>query len=581
MNNQELAKIFEEIAELLEMDEVPFKPQAYRKAARNIKSLEQDIGLIYKERGLDGLKEIPAIGENIAEKIKEFLQSGEVKYYQALKKKKPLNVGEIIRVEGMGPKRAEILYRKLRVANLEDLEKAALEGKISCLPGFGKKTEQNILESIEFLKKSKGRVLLGDILPEANRIQEELKSLKGVKKISVVGSVRRKKATIGDIDFLIAVENTENKKTTGEIMDYFTSMPGVIKIWGKGGTRSSVKLKQGFDVDLRVVAIDSFGAALQYFTGSKEHNIATRKIAKSKGLKLNEYGLFKGNKKIAGRTEEGIYQALGMEFIPPEIRENKGEISAALKGKLPKLIEQKDIKGDFHCHSVWDGGVDTIREMANRARELGYEYLGISDHTKFLRIENGLNEKQLKEQRKEIKEINSEFESKGLKFRVLQGCEANILKHGRLDIDSDALAQLDFVIAGIHSDFGMNREQMTKRLIRAIKNPHVNIISHPTGRLLKRREEIKLDFEAVLEAARESKVALEINSSPARLDLCGEKARMAKKAGVKLAVNTDAHSKTHLNLMEFGIAQARKGWAEKEDIVNCGSLNDVLDFFKK
>jgi len=572
MKNQEIAKIFYEIAEYLKMENVAFRPYAYQKVAFNLENLEQDVEKIYKKEGLKGLEKIPGVGKHLALKIEEYLEKGKIKYYEKLKKKSPVDLGELTAVEGLGPKKIKTLYQKLGIRNVKDLEKAAKSHKIAPLFGFGEKTEKNILESIEFLKKDKGRFLLGEILPIVQEIYEELKSLKQVGKIDVVGSLRRMKETIGDIDFLIASEKPQ------KVMDFFVSLEGVEKVWGKGTTKASVRMKQGFDIDVRVVPKKSYGAALQYFTGSKEHNIAVRKIAISKRFKLNEYGLFKGKKVIAGNTEKEVYKALGMDWMPPEIRENQGEIKAALKGKLPSLVALKNIKGDLHCHSSWNGGENSILEMAKKAIELGYEYIGISDHTKFLKIEYGLDEKQLSEQRKEIDGLNKKFVKK--KFKILQGAETNILRNGLVDIKDQALKKLDYVIAGIHSSFKISQAEMTKRIIRAMKNPNINIISHPTGRILKRREEYEVDFDKILRAAKAFKVILEINAYPVRLDLNDLNIRRCKAAGVKMVINTDAHHKDQMKYMNLGVAQARRGWAEKKDIINTQALIKLLKYFK-
>lgn len=574
MRNQEIAQIFYEIADFLEMEGVTFKPYAYQKAAITLETLKEDVQDIYKRGGLKALEQIPGVGKSIAEKIEEYLKKGKIKYYQDLKKKTPVNISELTQVEGLGPKMVKVLYQKLGIRNLKDLEKAAKAGKIAPLFGFGQKTEKNILEGITFLKRSKGRFLLGDILPIVKEIEKKLGSLKEVKKISVAGSVRRRKETIGDVDFLVVSKNPK------KVMDFFVSLPGVIKVWGRGATKSSVRMQEGFDMDLRVVPEKSYGSALQYFTGSKEHNISTRKIAIDKGLKLSEYGLFKGSKQIAGKTEEEVYRALGMAWIPPEMREDQGEIEAAFKGKLPKIINYKDIKGDLHCHSKWDGGKNTILEMAEAGQKMGYQYLGIADHTQFLRIEHGLNERQLSEQRKEIEKINVKFQMSNFKFRILQGAETNILADGSIDIKDEALKKLDYAIAGIHSNFKMEKTKMTERIIKAMKNPYIKIISHPTGRILKRRDEYQIDFDKILRAAKEYKVFLEINSFPERLDLSDKNIRQAKEAGVKMVINTDSHHKDQLRFIEFGISQARRGWAEKKDIINTQPLEKLLSFFQ-
>jgi len=574
MRNQEIAKIFYGIASYLETESVAFKPYAYEKAAINLETLEEDVEEIYKKGGLKALKSLPGVGKSIAEKIEEYLKTNKIKYYEQLKKKMPFNLEEIIAVEGMGPKKAKVLYQKLGIKNIKDLEKAAKAGKIVRLFGFGEKTEKNIIEGIAFLKRSKGRFLLGEILPKAKEVYEKLKCLKEVEKIDYAGSLRRMKETIGDVDFLVVSQKPQI------VMDFFVSLPGVIKIWGKGSTKASVRMKDGFDMDIRVVPKKSYGSALQYFTGSKEHNIVTRKIAINKGLKLSEYGLFRGAKKIAGENEKEIYKKLGMEWIPPELRENQGEIEVSLAGKLPKVTDYDDIKGDLHCHSKWDGGLNSIKEMAEAAEIMGYEYVGIADHTKFLRIEHGLDEGQLSRQRKEIDRINKKFQVPSPKSQVLQGCEANILSDGSIDIKDEALKKLDFVIAGVHSSFKMEKTKMTERIIRAMKNPHVDIISHPTGRLLKRRDEYQIDFDKILKVAKETGTILEINSYPERLDLNDQNIRRAKTAGVKMVINTDSHRKDQLRFIEFGVAQARRGWAEKEDIINTQPLEKLLKFFK-
>ena len=574
MKNQEIAKIFYEIANYLEMEGVAFKPYAYQKAALTLEGLEKDVEEIYKEGGREALLKIPGIGESMAEKIEEYLKTGKIKYYEELKKKTPVNIEELMAVEGMGPKKAKVLYQKLGIRNLKDLEKAAKSHKIASLFGFGEKTEKNILEGINFLKRSKGRFLLGEILPTVKEVYQKLKSLKEVEKIDPAGSVRRMKETIGDVDFLVISKNP------GKVMDFFVRFPGIIKIWGKGSTKSSVRMREGFDMDIRVVPARSYGSALQYFTGSKEHNIATRKIAMDRNLKLSEYGLFQGPKMIAGKTEEEVYKALGMQWIPPEMRENQGEIEAALSGKLPQIIGYKDIKGDLHCHSQWDGGTNTIMEMVKAAQNMGYEYIGISDHTKFLRIEHGLDEKKLSQQRKEIDKLNTKYKILNTKFKILQGCEANILNDGSIDIRDEALKKLDYVIAGVHSNFKMPKEKMTERIINVMKNPDIDIISHPTGRILKRRDEYQIDFDKILRVAEETGTILEINSFPERLDLNAENIRRAKEAGVKMVINTDSHHKDQLRFIEFGIAQARRGWAEKEDIINTQPLEKLLKLFK-
>jgi DNA polymerase (family 10) len=478
----------------------------------------------------------------------------------------------------MGARKAKVLYQKLGIKSVKELEKAAKAHKIAPLFGFGEKTEKNILQGIEFLKVDKGRVQLGFIMPHVKEIISKLENLKETKKISVAGSTRRMKETIGDVDILVASDKPE------KINDFFVKLSGIEKVWAKGPTKSSVHLALGFDVDLRVVKEESFGSALQYFTGSKEHNVATRRIAISKGLKLNEYGVYKGQsaswRKIAGKTEEEVYKAIGLPYIEPEMREDTGEIQAGLEGKLPKLIGYKDIKGDLHCHSNWDGGENSIEQMCQAAMAMGYEYIGISDHTKFLVIENGLDEKQLLKQHEAIQKINKKFEKQKIKFRVLHGCETNILTDGSVDIKDEVLEKLDYVIAGVHSSLKMERKEMMARIEKAMRNKNIDILAHPTGRIVGQRDEYQIDFAKLLQLAKETGTILEINSS-SRLDLKDAYIKMAKKVGVKMIINTDAHEKSQLSFMEFGIGQARRGWAEKDDIINTNSVDKLLEYFKK
>ncbi|MGB9763331.1 MAG: DNA polymerase/3'-5' exonuclease PolX [Minisyncoccia bacterium] len=586
MINQEIAKLFSRLAFYLEMDDVKFKPQAYEKAALVIEALDEDLKDIYEKEKIKGLMKISGIGKSIAQKIEEYIKTGKIKEIEQYQRKYPVNLDELMGIENIGPKTIKTLYEKLKITNLKELEEAAKNGKIKNLKGFGEKSEKNILEAIEFIKRSTGRFRLDEAYYLAEDIIAQLKRIKEIDKIVVAGSLRRMKETIGDIDLLVTLkESTEKAKE--KVMNAFINLNGVIKIWDYGKTKSSVKFKNGIDVDLRVVKDDEFGSALQYFTGSKEHNIEIRKIAIEKGLKLNEYGVFKGKERIAGRTEEEIYQALGLPYIEPELRENTGEIEAAfnqVQGKpdqLPKIINYHDIKGDLHCHSDWNGGANSLEEIAKAARLMGYEYMGISDHTKFLRIEHGLDEKQLLAQHKAIEKLNSKFQILNSKFRILHGCEANILNDGSLDIDDKILAQLDYVIAGIHSNMKMKKEKMTERIIKAIKNPYVRIIAHPTGRLINERNEYEIDLDKIFRAAKEYNVALEINSSPIRLDLNDKNIRKAVNYGVKLIINTDAHEISQMELMKFGISQAKRGWATKNDIINTWPLEKLLQFFKK
>ena len=575
MRNFELAKIFYEIADFLEIQEVEFKPRAYEKVARVLESLEKDVSEIYKEGGLKLLEDIPGVGQHIALRIEEFIKTGRVKEYEKLKKKCPVDMENLTAVEGLGPKMIKVLYQKLKIRNLKDLEKAAKEGKIRKLERFGEKSEKNILQGIAFLKKGKGRFSLGFVLPLVRKIIKDLEGLKEVQEISPAGSIRRMKETIGDIDILVISKNPE------KVMDFFTSRPNVEKIWAKGPTKSSVRLKEGLDCDLRVIKKESFGAALQYFTGNKDHNILTRRLAIDKGLKLNEYGIFRGRKRIAGKTEKEVYQAIGLSYIEPELRTNTGEIEAALRqaqgkpGGLPKIIGYNDILGDLQVHTKWSDGFDTIEGIAKAAEDLGYQYIAITDHTGDLKIAGGLDEKRLLDQMREIDKINKRFKN----FKILKGCEVNIKKDGSLDTPDEILAKLDIVLAAVHSSFKMDKNSMTKRMTRAMENPNVDIIVHPTGRLIFQREAYQLDLEEIFKAAKRTKTALEINAFPDRLDLKDIDIRQAVEAGVKLVINTDSHHRSQFHYMELGIAQARRGWAEKKDILNTRPVEKLLENF--
>jgi len=558
MKNQEIAQILFEIGDLLDLQEVPFKPEAYKKAAIAIDLLEENIDLIYQKEGIKGLERIGGVGKSIALSIEEYLKTNKIAFYKQLKKESPVNLEELLKVEGLGVKKIKKLYQQLKIRNLKDLEKAIEDNKIAPLFGFGEKTEQNILESIKFLRQGQDKFLLRDTLKEIDLVSEKIKRIKEVVDFSVAGSVRRKKEIIGDVDFLVSIEDTSNKYVVEKVMNTFVTMDNVVKVIGKGETKSSIKTNNGLNMDLRLVSVGSFGAALQYFTGSKDHNIALRRIAIKKGYKLNEYGLFSGDKKIAGQTEEGIYEKLGLQFVPPELRENQGEINLAIKKEIPNLIES--VRGDLHCHTSYNGGEHTIEEMAEEVIKMGYSYLGITDHSKSLRIENGLDEKRLLEQKKHIDKLNKKYTN----FKLLSGVEVDILKDGSLDIDDEVLKKLDYVSISIHSGFKMTKEEMTKRILKAMDNPYIKTLNHPTGMILGKREGYLVDTEAIIKKAKERGIALEINSY--RCDLSSQLAKMAKNAGVKLVINSDAHNKKELHNIQFGIYVARRAGLTKEDI---------------
>ena len=578
MDNGEIAKVLREIGEYLEMQDVAFKPRAYQKAAEVIASFPEEAMSLYKKGGLKAVEEIPGVGISIAEKIEELIKTGRCKFYDQLKKKTPVNLGELSAVEGLGPKKIKVLYQKLKIKNLIDLEKAAKAGKIGKLEGFGPKSEENILKGIESVKKFSGRFALPMILPTVQEIADRLRSLKEVKKLEVAGSIRRRKETIGDADILVI----SNKPKP--VMDYFVSLPEVARVYAHGDTKSAVQLKNGLDIDVRVVPEESYGAALHYFTGSKDHNVAMRQLAIKKGYTINEYGVFKGTKmakekRVAGRTEEEIYKLFDMDYIEPELREASGELVAASQGKLPKLIGYDDLKGDLQVQTNWTDGEASIEEMANAAIKAGLEYILITDHTKRLAMTHGLDEKRIVQQWKEIDRLNSQFAIRNSQFRILKGTECDILKDGTLDLPDEILAKLDVVGASIHSYFNLSRAEQTERLIRVMKNPHVDIVFHPTGRIVQRREPYELDMEAIIKTAKATGTILEINGSD-RLHLKDQHIRMCVEAGVKMAIDSDAHAPSQFSFLEYGIAQARRGWAEKKDIVNAWPLEKMLKMLK-
>ncbi len=564
------------------MQGVAFKPRAYEKAAQTVEGLREEVREIYKKGGLKAVEDIPGVGVSIAEKIEELIKTGHCKYYEQLKKKTPVDLSNLTRVAGLGPKKIKDLYQKLKIKNLQDLEKAAKAGKISKLEGFGPKSEENILKGLGFAKKDAGRFVLVSVLPIVREIESRLRNLKGVKRAEAAGSVRRRKETVGDADILVVIEGKPPafaKATAGKIMDYFVSMPEVARVLAHGETKSAVTLKNGMNVDVRVLPEESYGSALAYFTGSKDHNVALRQIAIKKGCKLSEYGLFRGRKQIAGKTEEEIYKTLGMDYIEPEMREMTGELELAAKHALPKIIGYGDLKGDLQAQTNWTDGADSIEAMAKEAMRRGLEYIAITDHTKRLAMTHGLDEKRIVQQMKAIDELNRGFRVKGIGFRVLKSTECDILKDGTLDLPDEILKRLDIVGASVHSYFNLPQEEQTERLVRAMKNPNVDIIFHPTGRIVQKREPYDLNMEEIIKVAKETGTILEINGSD-RLDLRDQHIRMCVDAGVKMAIDSDAHRASQFDFLEFGIAQARRGWATKNDIINAWPLERMLKFLK-
>ena len=576
MVNQELARLFSHIALYLEMEETSFRQRAYERAAMSLESFGKDVADIYKRQGKRGLDAIPGVGASIAEKIEEYLKTGTIDYYEKLRKKTPIDIDELTSVEGIGPKMVADLYRHLKIKNLRDLERAAKTGKIRTLDNFGEKTEQNILEGIEFVKRSQGRRLLGDTYPYVEELVYQLESSRLIKQAVAAGSIRRMKETVGDVDILITTSKPEKAS------EYFLSLVEQEKIWGKGPTKTSVRTTQGFDIDVRVLPEEVFGAALQYFTGSKEHNIRLRRHAIARGYKLNEYGLFKGRKRVACKTEEEVYEALGMAYIEPELREDQGEIEASLRqaqGKplgLPKIIPYGSLKGDLQVQTDWTDGQHSIEEMAKEAKKQGLEYIAITDHTRDLAMTRGSDERKLFLQMAEIDKVQKKVSG----VTLLKGAEVNIRKDGTLDINDDTLAKLDVVGIAVHSNFKMTERDTTERILRAMQNPHVDILFHPTGRLIHKRDAYKVDMSAIIKEAKKRNIVLEINASPERLDLKDTDIRKAVEAGVRLAINSDAHHKDHYEFLRYGIAQARRGWAEKKDVINTQPVEKMITMLK-
>ena len=560
------------LTEITEEDpNVQFRARAYYRAADTIASLPENVTDIYSKHGMKGLLEIPSVGKAIALKVEEYLKSHKVHHLEKLKEKVPVSIDEMYDIEGIGPKTIKMFYNKLQIKNLSDLEKAATEGKLKTLLGFTEKKEHDIIKQIEFFKKGRGRFIIGEIYPLVKQIETRLQSISGVINAVAAGSIRRMKETIGDIDYLVACSDPE------QVIDFFVKMPEVQEILGRGQAKAFVKLASGIDADLLVVPEESWGSALQYFTGNKEHSVQLRKIAISKGLRLNEWGVFKGGKRLAGATEEEVYKTLGIQWMPPEMRENTGEIELGREGKIPKLVDYGSLKGDLQVHSENSDGTATIEEMARGAKAFGLDYIAITDHTKSLTIAGGLEEQELLEQADRITQLNDRL---GKEFRILSSAEVNILKDGSLDISDTVLDKLDIVGAAIHSHFNLPIERQTERLIKAANNPNVDILFHPTGRLINRRAGYPVDIVRVIDAAKDTETALEIDAHYDRLDLKDEHVRRAIKEGVKLVIDSDAHHPIHYSFLTFGVAQARRGWAMQSDILNTLSVDKLLGALK-
>jgi len=568
LKNHEIADVFYEIADLLDMSESAgrFEPIAYRRAARQLEALAEDIEDVARQ---GRLRTISGIGPSIARSIEEYLATGTLAKADELRSRIPPGLVEVMAVPGLGPKRAAILWRELHVTNLEELQGAVDSGRLRRVKGFGEKSEENIRRGLRMIAESARKFLIARAYPLAQGIVVYLKAHAPLERIATGGSLRRWRETVGDID-LVAVTSKPD-----EVSRAFTTMPSVKSVLAAGETKASVVLEEGIQVDLRMVEAHNWGAALQYFTGNKDHNIRLRGMAQDRGLKLNEYGLFRGDDPIAGDEEEDVYRALDLPWIPPELREDAGEIDAAAKGELPDLIRLEKVRGDFHVHTNLTDGVDTLGAMVDAARSKGYEYVGISDHSQSLAVTRGLSPEQVLAHRDRIRRLNRELRG----FTVLAGTECDILEDGSMDYSDDVLKELDFVIASVHSRFNLPEQEMTARIIRAVEHPDVNILSHPLTRLIGSREAIAFDTDRVFEAAAEAGTAIEVNAYPNRMDLPGHMARYAKEKGCKLAIDTDSHARAHLDNMVYGVGLARRGWLEAADVVNAWPLETVKAFF--
>jgi DNA polymerase (family 10) len=569
MRNQEIAGILREISEILEIKgENPFRIRAYQRAAQNIENLAQDIGDIVAS---DELERIPGIGKDMAIKITEILKTGTLKQLEELKREIPPSLVGFLAIPGLGPKTAKLLFEELGIRDIDELEKMAQDHGLQELHGIRRKTEENILKGIEILRQGQERIPLGTAKPLSERIVGRLERSSPVERISVAGSVRRQRETIRDIDILVVSPEPE------KIMDAFVGFPEVIEVTERGATKSSVRTSEGIQVDLRVLESRSYGAALCYFTGSKAHNIRIRELAVRRDLKVNEYGVFQGDRWIAGREEEDVYGALDLPCIPPELREDRGEVEAAQDGLLPRLVERSDIQGDLHVHSKYSDGTATPSEIAERGRRMGLRWVGICDHSPSLKIARGTATDQLKRKTEEIQSWN---EGNG-DIKLLCGTEVDILSDGRLDYPDEVLADLDLVIAAIHTGLKQDEESITQRMISAMENPYVHGIAHPTGRVFGERDPYSVDMERLLESARRTNTFLEINAYPKRLDLNDVYCRSARKRGIRLGIGTDAHILDQMEYMNLGLSVARRGWLEMQDVLNTLSFDELMTHLRR
>jgi DNA polymerase (family 10) len=570
VHNADIAAIFEEIADLLEIrNENPFRIRAYRNAARQVEGM--GVALTDMVAKGEDLTELPGIGDDLAAKIQEIVATGRCQALEKLRKQVAPSVTELLKIPGLGPKRVRTLYDQLKVKTVNQLAKLAKAGRVRELAGFGAKTEQTILEALAAHVTQQKRFKLAIAAQYAEPLKKYLENVPGAQQVVLAGSYRRCKETVGDLDILVTTEDA------GKVMERFTAYDEVRKVLAKGDTRSTVILKSGLQVDLRVVDPESYGAALQYFTGSKAHNIEIRRLAQERKLKLNEYGVFKGERRVAGKTEESVYRVVDLPWIPPELRENRGEIEAARAGKLPRLVERKDLRGDLHAHTKATDGHNTLSEMAEAARAHGLDYLAITEHSRRLTVAHGLDVQRLRQQMQEIDRLNETL--KGV--TLLKGIEVDILEDGSLDLPDDVLGELDIVVGAVHSQFKLARAKQTARILKAMDHPHFTLLAHPSGRLIDQREAYDVDMLKIIRTARERGCFLELNAHPERLDLLDIHCQMAKEEGVLIAISSDAHSIRDFDNLFYGVGQARRGWLAKKDVLNTRSLKELRGLLKQ
>jgi DNA polymerase (family X) len=570
IHNSEIAETFARLADLLELEDAnPFRVRAYRNASRIVGSHSRSMADMIRQD--EDLSRLPGIGKDLAGKIETLVQTGRLPQLEKVESRTPAELRELMKIEGLGPKRVKRLYKEIGVRSIEDLKRAARKGRIRQLDGFGVKTEKMILKHAERYSEREQRIKLSVAQDIAVPLLDYLEKCEGVKQITIAGSYRRQKETVGDLDILVSA------KKDSPVIDRFTEYDEVVEIISKGKKRSTVRLRSGLQVDLRVVPAVSYGSALHYFTGSKAHNIAVRKIGIRKGYKVNEYGIFKDEKRVAGRTEQEVYARMGLPYIEPELREDRGELQAASKGVLPDLVRLEDIRGDLHAHTKATDGRNTLRQMADAAAEKGYEYLAITDHSQHVTVAGGLDQQRLLEHIKAIDKLNDRLDS----IRLLKSIEVDILDDGSLDLPDKVLKQLDLCVCSIHYKFNLSRQKQTERILHAMDNPHFNILGHPSGRLINERDGYDIDLEKVLQGAKERGCFLELNANPDRLDLTDDGCLLAREVGVKVAISSDAHAVGDLDFMRFGIGQARRGWLEADDVINTRTLDALEKLLKR